>query len=448
MARGDSIRLSDHFTYKKLFRFVISPICTMLFTSIYGIVDGFFVSNYVGNTAFASLNLVMPFIMMVASVGFMFGSGGSALVSFHLGLCEKRKAKEYFSLIVYTLIGIGMVLAAVSFYFAEDISRLLGASEAMLPYCDKYLKISMVGVVFFMLQNLFQTFLITAEKPQTGFAITLIAGCMNMLLDWILVGIFNLGIEGAAWATVTSQMIGGSVPFLYFAFSRGGILNLTRTRFEAKVITKTCGNGVSEFLSNISMSLVGFLYNRQLMHYLGENGVSAYGVIMYVSFIFVAIYIGYSMGVSPIIGFNYGAENNKELQNLFGKSVFILAATNISMFILSESLAGAMAKIFVGYNAELYGLTVHAMRIYSIAFLFMGFNIFASAFFTALSNGRVSAILSVSRTLGFELIMIYLLPFLLGKDGLWFVVVAVESISLTVSAYFIVKNRKKYGYSK
>ncbi len=448
MIRGNSIQLSDHFTFKKLFRFVIAPICTMIFTSIYGIVDGFFVSNYVGNTAFASLNLVMPYIMMVASVGFMFGTGGNALVSLHLGLDEKQKAKEYFSLIVYTLIGIGVVLAVVSIFLAPGISKLLGASEAMLPYCVLYLRINMIGIVFFMLQNLFQSFLITAEKPRIGFAITLIAGCTNMLLDWILVGICSLGIAGAAWATVTSQIVGGIVPFVYFVVSKSSILKLTGTKFEVKVIAKTCGNGVSEFLSNVSASIVGFLYNLQLMRYVGENGVSAYGVIMYVSFVFVAIYIGYSMGVAPIIGFNYGSGNKSELQNIFRKSVGILTITNILMFVLDESLTVPMAKIFVGYNQALNELTIRGMRIYSIAFLVMGFNIFASAFFTALSNGRVSAILSVIRTLILQLIMIYLLPMLLDVDGLWAVVIAVEGISLIVTIYYILKNRKNYGYMK
>lgn len=448
MIRGNSIQLSDHFTFKKLFRFVIAPICTMIFTSIYGIVDGFFVSNYVGNTAFASLNLVMPYIMMVASVGFMFGTGGNALVSLHLGLDEKQKAKEYFSLIVYTLIGIGVVLAVVSIFLAPGISKLLGASEAMHPYCVLYLRINMIGIVFFMMQNLFQSFLITAEKPRIGFAITLIAGCTNMLLDWILVGICSLGIAGAAWATVTSQIVGGIVPFVYFVVSKSSILKLTGTKFEAKVIAKTCGNGVSEFLSNVSASIVGFLYNLQLMRYVGENGVSAYGVIMYVSFVFVAIYIGYSMGVAPIIGFNYGSGNKSELQNIFRKSVGILTITNILMFVLAESLTVPMAKIFVGYNKALNELTIRGMRIYSIAFLVMGFNIFASAFFTALSNGRVSAILSVTRTLILQLIMIYLLPMLLDVDGLWAVVIAVEGISLIVTIYYILKNCKNYGYMK
>lgn len=446
--RNNSIQLSDHFSYKKLLQFVIAPIGTMIFTSIYSIVDGFFVSNYVGNTAFASLNLVMPYIMMIASVGFMFGSGGNALVSFQLGLNEKQKAKEYFSLIVYALIGIGVILSAVSIFLAPDISKLLGASDEMLPYCVLYLRINMIGIVFFMLQNLFQSFLITAEKPRIGFAITLMAGCTNMLLDWILVGLGGFGIAGTAWATVLSQIVGGIVPFFYFLISKSSILKLTGTRFEGKVIAKTCSNGMSEFLSNVSAAIVGFLYNLQLMEYVGENGVSAYGVIMYVSFVFVAIYIGYSMGVAPIIGFHYGAKNNSELQNVFKKSIVVLTITNISMFALAEGLTVPMSKIFVGYDVALSELTIRGMRIYSIAFLVMGYNIFASAFFTALSNGKVSAILSVTRTLVLQLIMIYILPIFLDVDGLWAVVIAVEGMSMIVTIYYILKNRKKYGYMK
>ncbi|MGN0742515.1 MAG: MATE family efflux transporter, partial [Candidatus Fimadaptatus sp.] len=444
----NSIQLSDHFTYKRLFRFVLAPICTMLFSSVYSIVDGFFVSNCAGNTAFASLNLVMPYIMMVAAVGFMFGTGGTALVAFQLGLGEQKKAREYFSLIVYTLIAAGIVLAATSMLLAPGISRLLGASEAMLPFCVEYLRISMVGIVFFMLQNLFQSFLVTAERARLGFAITLMAGCTNIALDWLWVGVYDLGISGAAWATVVSQMIGGIVPFAYFLLARSSVIRLTGTHFDAKVIVKTCTNGASEFLSNISASIVGFLYNLQLMRYIGENGVSAYGVIMYVSFIFVAIYIGYSMGVSPIIGFNYGAGNKPELQNMFQKSVVTLSVANITMFILAESLAAPLSGIFVGYNPELNALTTRGMMIYSVAFLAMGYNIFASAFFTALSNGRVSAILSIVRTLAAQLVMIYLLPAILGVDGLWAVVIAVEAISLAVTAYYILKNRNVYGYMK
>ena len=446
MKGSNKIQLSDHFDYKRLLSFTLAPICTMIFTSLYSIVDGFFVSNYVGTTAFASLNLTMPYIMIIAAVGFMLGSGGSALVSMYLGLGEERKAKESFSLIVYVLIIIGAGLALLSEWLAPDISRILGASEAMMPYCVLYIRINMLGIVFFMLQNLFQAFLITAEKPRMGFIITLIAGCSNMILDWLLVGVLNFGIAGAAWATIISQFLGGGIPFLFFLCPNSSLLRLTFARWNFGVITKACGNGLSEFLSNISASIVGFLYNLQLLHYAGENGVSAYGVIMYVSFIFVAIYIGYSMGVAPIIGFNYGANHKKELHNVFKKSVVILGVTNGIMTVSSQLLADPLVKLFVGYDKKLYELTVTGMRIYCVAFLVMGFNIFASAFFTALNNGTISAVLSVSRTLVLQIIMIYLLPALFGVDGLWAVVIAVEGIGVIISSFFVLRNRSKYGY--
>lgn len=446
MKRKKQIQLSDHFTYRKLFFFTLGPIGTMIFTSFYTIVDGFFVSNYAGATAFASLNLTMPFLMMIASIGFMFGSGGSALVAVYFGLGDKDKAKKSFSLIVYVLIAAGTLLAIAGAWFAVDISKILGASEAMLPYCVKYIKINMIGIVFYMLQNLFQMFFITAEKPKTGFLITLAAGCSNMLLDWIFVGVLHLGIEGAAWATIISQMFGGGIPLLYFILPNKSLLRLGAAESDFSVIAKTCGNGISEFLSNISASIVGFLYNLQLLHYAGENGVAAYGVIMYVSFIFVAIYIGYSMGTAPIVSFNFAAENKKELQNIFKKSMLILSVANISMMISSELLAVPLVRLFVEYQPELYRLTVTGMRIYSVAFLIMGFNIYASAFFTALNNGMVSAILSVSRTLILQIIMIYLLPSWFGLNGIWAVVIAVEGIGLIISLFFIIRNRKKYNY--
>lgn len=442
------LQLSDHFSYKNLIRFSLSPISTMIFVSLYGIVDGFFVSNYVGSTGFAGLNLVYPFIMLIAGVGFMFGSGGCALVSMHLGRQEPEKANRYFSMIVYTTAIIGVVLSTIGFVFAPIISILLGASEAMLPYCTVYLRISMVGLTFFMLQHLFQSFLIATEKQHLGFRITLIVGCTNMLLDWLFVGIFGFGIEGAAFATIISQAIGGTVPFVLFVKCRDWKISLCKTTFEPQIVIKACSNGMSEFLSSASASIVGFLFNLQLMKYAGEHGVSAYGVIMYLSFVFVAIYIGYTMGVSPIISYNDGARNTDELKSLYKKSLVMLLITNLTMTLLAEVTAVPLAKLFVGYDDSLFELTVKGMRIYSVAFLFMGFNIFGSAFFTALNNGVVSAILSVSRTFVLELIMIYVLPLFLGVDGLWAVVIAVEGVGLIMTTVFLMKYGKRYGYRK
>lgn len=440
------IKLSDHFNYKRIFFFVLPPISSMIFTSLYSIVDGFFVSNYVGSTAFASINLVLPFIMLLSGIGFMFGSGGSALVALQLGQKKNERANRYFSMIVYTTIIVGVVLGALGYLIAPFVVRILGATEAMMPFCIQYLRISMLGVPFFMIQQLFQTFLITAERPKLGFRITLIAGCSNMVLDWLLVGLLKCGLAGAAWATILSQMIGGFIPLALFVVNKNLIVHLVRTHIELHVILKSSSNGLSEFLSNISMSVVGFLYNLQLLKYAGENGVSAYGVIMYVSFIFVAIYIGYTMGISPLVSYNHGARNTDELKSLYGKSLNILFITNIAMFLLAELSSGLLTGLFVGYDAVLFALTMRGLRIYSLAFLLMGFNIFSSALFTAFNNGVISAIISVSRTLVLELIMMYLLPVLWGIDGLWSVVIAVEGMGFILTVFFLKKYSKQYGY--
>ncbi len=444
--KHETIQLSDHFTFTKLLRFTFAPIMTMVFTSIYSVVDGFFVSNYVGSAAFASLNLVFPALMMLSAIGFMFGSGGTALVSMTLGSGQKEKANAYFSLIVYVLFGVGAVLSAVLYYFSPNVSLLLGANEEMLPYCVLYLRINLLGMIFFMAQNMFQSFLIVAEQPKLGFYITLIAGINNMVLDFLLVGVLRWGLAGAAWATILSQMLGGMIPFFYFCSKKATIIHLGKTKFEWEPLWKSCSNGVSELLSNISASLIDMLYNLQLLKYAGENGVSAYGVIMYVSFIFVAIFIGYTMGISPIVGYHYGANNRKELQNVFRKSFRIILIANLSMTLISELSRGALVKLFVGYDPALYQLTVRGMQIYCFAFLMLGFNIFASAFFTALNNGKVSAILSVCRTLVFQIVMIYLLPYIFGVDGLWYVFVVVEALGLGMSFFFLHYLQNTYGY--
>lgn len=440
------IQLSDHFTYKKLLKFAWPPISSMVFTSIYGIVDGYFVSNYVGETPFASLNLVMPFLMLLAGVGFMFGAGGSALVGFYLGMEEKEKANRYFSLVVYSAIVVGTILSIAGYIASPQISEILGADANMMPYCILYLRINMLGNIFFTVQQLFQTFLITAEKPKLGFRITIIAGVTNMILDFLLVGVLGCGLAGAAWATVISQGVGGIIPLFLFIFKKDWLIHLGKTRFEWKIIWKTCSNGISEFLSNVSSSIVGFLFNLQLMKYAGEDGVSAYGVIMYVTFIFVAIYIGYNMGVAPVVSFHQGAGNKDELKSLYRKSLTIMFVTNITMFAISELLAMPMAKLFVGYRPELCEMTANGLRIYSVAFLIMGFNFFGSSFFTALNNGVVSAVISVARTLVLQIIAIYLLPMIFGTNGLWGVVIFVDTIGFIITLIFLISMGNRYGY--
>ena len=440
------IKLSDHFTYGKLFRFTIPSIAMMIFTSIYGVVDGIFVSNYVGATPFAALNLIMPYIMIFSAVGLMFGTGGSALVAFTLGMGEKEKANEIFSLIIYLLAGLGVVFTVVGIIFAEPAAKLLGADEAMLPYCVLYARICFLGAVPFSLQYAFQTLFITAEKPRLGFYITVGAGVTNMFLDWLLVGVLKWGLSGAAIATVMSMVIGGFVPIFYFAFPNSSLLRLGKTRWYGKEILKTAGNGASEFMSNISMSIVNMLYNFQLMKYAGQSGVAAYGIIMYTNFIFIGFFFGYSMGVAPVIGYNYGAATNEELTNVFKKSIRLIATSSVIITAVSILSARFLAYIFANKDPELLHMTVTAIRIYSVSYLFSGINLFGSSFFTALNNGLISALISFLRVLLFQVLFVVTLPMLLGLNGIWLSIVLAEICAVVVTLICIWKNRNRYHY--
>mgnify|MGYP000833910771 CR=1 FL=1 len=441
------IQLSDHFDYSRLLRFVLPCVGTMLFTSIYGIVDGLCVSNFVGKTAFAAVNLIMPVPMLVGSVGFMLGTGGSAIVGITLGEGDREKADRYFSLFVWTGLILGIVLSAVGVLIVRPAAALLGAEGEMLDYAVRYGRLLMLSLPFFILQNMFQSFFVTAEKPHLGFAFTVAAGVTNMVLDSVLVGVAGLGLAGAASATVISQMVGGVAPIFYFAKRRPGCrLYFTKPLFSLRELFKACTNGISELMTNISMSLVGALYNMQLLKLFGADGVAAYGVLMYVGFVFAAVFIGYSQGTAPIVSYHFGAANKDELKNLLRKSAGIIAVAGVAMLTSSELLAEPLAKIFVGYDAGLLALTTHGMKLYCISFILSGFNIFGSAFFTALNNGTVSAAISFLRTLLFQVVSILTLPLIIGVDGIWLAVVAAEAMALVCTGGFVVRGRKKYGY--
>lgn len=440
------IQLSDHFTYRKLFHFTFPSIIMMIFTSIYSVVDGFFVSNFAGKTAFASINLVMPFIIILGSLGFMIGTGGTALVSRILGEGDEKKANHYFSMLIWLSLLIGIVLAILGVAFMRPVAALLGATKEMIDDCVLYGRIVIAFLAPYMLQNVFQSFLIAAEKPNLGLAATLAAGITNMVLDAVLVGVLRWGVFGAALATGLSQTIGGLLPFLYFIRSNSSKLHLTKAKFKLRPILQACANGSSELMSNISGSVVGIVYNFQLLKYLGENGVSAYGVLMYVQFIFIAIFVGYSIGCAPVVSFHFGAGNHSELQSLLKKSTRIVGSLSIILTVLALTLANPLAKMFVGYDAELLAITSHAFKLFSFSFLLAGFNIFASSFFTALNNGAISAAISFLRTLIFQTSSVLILPLILGVDGLWGANVAAEIFAFVISLAFLVANRKKYHY--
>ena len=441
------IQLSDHFTFGKLIRFTLPSIAMMIFTSIYGVVDGFFVSNYVGGTPFAALNLIMPFIMVMSAIGFMFGSGGSALVAFTLGTGDKKKANEVFSLIIYLLIGVGLVLSIVGFILARPVALMLGATDAMVDYCVTYARVCALGLVPFMLQNSFQSFTVVAEKPRLGLYVTIAAGVTNMFLDWLFMGVLGMGIASAAAASVLGMYVGGGLPFIYFVKKNSSLLRLTRPSKDFSAIWKAAINGSSEFMTNISVSVVNMLYNFQLMKFAGEHGVSAYGIIMYTNFIFLGVFFGYAIGVSPIIGYHYGTGEKAELKNVFSKSLKLISAAAVIMVIVAEIISSPLAMIFASYDKELLAITTHAIRIYSISFLLMGFNIFGSALFTALNDGLISAIISFFRTLLFQIAAVVILPMIFGLDGIWFSIICAELLALVVTSYCILKFKKKYGYA-
>ncbi len=440
------IQLSDHFTYRKLFRFTLPSIVMMVFTSIYGVVDGYFISNYAGKTAFASVNLVMPFIMILGGMGFMIGTGGTALVSVVLGQKDHERANRYFSMMIYLTVIMGVILSVLGFTFMKSIAVLLGATEEMLADCVLYGRIVISFTTAFMLQNVFQSFLIAAEKPKFGLVVTVIAGATNMILDWLFVGVFGWGVAGAAAATGLSQCAGGLVPLIYFLLPNKSLLRLTRTRLELIPLLKACGNGSSELMSNISSSIVSMIYNFQLLKYIGENGVSAFGVLMYVQFIFVAIFIGYSIGCAPIVSYHYGAGNSPEVKNMLKKSMLLMGTLGILLSALAFCLAEPLAKIFVGYDAELHALTSHAFRLFSFSFLLAGFNIYCSSFFTALNNGAISAAVSFLRTLVFQTSAVLILPLILNVDGIWLSNAFAEVFAFAISAIFLIAKRKKYHY--
>jgi putative MATE family efflux protein len=440
------IQLSDHFSYSKLIKFTLPTIAMMIFTSIYGVVDGVFVSNCVGSDAFAAVNLIMPIIMILGSVGFMIGTGGSAIVSKTLGEGKKEKANEYFSMLVYLCVVSGVILSVIGIIFTGPIAVLLGAKGSIAKDCVTYGRTVFFMLTGLFLQNAFQSFLVVAEKPKLGLFVTVLAGFTNMFLDFLFVYVLRFGVFGAALATGISQFVGSVIPIIYFASGKNNVLKLTKCRFNKDIIIKTCINGSSEMVTNMSMSLVNILYNMQLMKYIGTNGVVAYGIIMYVGFIFVGTYMGYAVGSAPVISYHYGAGNKDELKNLFKRSLTIIIVSSVVMTFIAEIIAGYLAGIFVSYDNNLLELTTEAIRIYAVSYLISGVNIFASSFFTALNNGVVSAVISFMRMFVFQIVMILLLPVVLGISGIWTAVIAAEVLSVVISVMFLVKNRKKYSY--
>ena len=440
------IQLSDHFTYGRLLRFTFPSIVMMIFTSIYGVVDGIFVSNFAGKTAFAAVNLIMPYLMATGVIGFMIGTGGTALISMTLGMGDKKKANELFSLLTYVATIGGLVLTVITIIFMRPVAIALGAEGQMLEDCVLYGNITQIALTAYVLQFAFQSFCITAEKPNLSLIMMVTAGVCNIVLDALFVAVFRWGLVGAAVATATAQIIGAIVPLVYFSRPNDSLLRLGKCRFDGKALLRTCINGSSELMSNLSMSLVSMLYNLQLIKYAGENGIAAYGVIMYVNFVFVAVFIGFTIGSAPIIGYNHGADNREELKNMFRKSLMVIGIFAGIMAASALVLASPLSMIFVGYDRQLLEMTVRGFRVYSVSFLLCGFNIFGSSLFTALNNGLVSAAISFVRTLICQIAAVLLLPLVLGLDGIWWAIVVSEGVALILTVFCFIKFKNRYHY--
>lgn len=441
------IQLSDHFTYRRLLRFTLPSIVMMIFTSIYGVVDGIFVSNFVGKTAFAAVNLIMPYLMVFGTLGFMVGTGGTALIAKTMGMCDREKANELFSMLTLVCVIGGLVLTAVSMIFLRPVAIWMGAQGQMLSDCVTYGMIVQTASTAYVIQYAFQSFCVTAEKPNLSLAMTVAAGVCNIVLDALFVIVFRWGLVGAAVATAIAQFLGAIIPLVYFAKPNPSLLRLGKFRFDGRALLRTFTNGSSELMSNLSMSLVGMLYNVQLMHYAGENGIAAYGVIMYVNFIFLSVFIGFAIGTAPIIGYNYGADNRAEQKNIFRKSLVILSLVSLAMTLAGEILARPLSSVFVGYDKALCDMTARGFRIYALSFLLCGFNIYGSSMFTALNNGLVSAVISFVRTLVCQVAAVMLLPLVWELDGIWFAIVAAELTALLLTGAFLVKHRDRYHYA-
>lgn len=440
------IQLSDHFTYRRLLRFTLPSIAMMIFTSIYSVVDGIFVSNFTGKTAFAAVNLIMPYLMATSVMGFMIGTGGTALISMTLGMGDKKRANELFSLLTYVSVIGGVILTVVSILFMRPVAIALGAEGQMLEDCVLYGNITQIALTAYVLQFAFQSFCITAEKPNLALIMMITAGVCNIVLDTLFVAVFRWGLLGAAVATATAQIVGAAIPLIYFLRPNDSLLRLGKCCFDGKALLRTCTNGSSELMSNLSMSLVSMLYNFQLIKYAGENGIAAYGVIMYVNFVFIAVFIGFVIGSAPIIGYHYGADNREELKNMFRKCLVIVGIFATVMVTAAVTLARPLAKVFVGYDKDLLEMTVRGFLIYALSFLLCGFNIFGSSLFTALNNGLVSAVISFVRTLICQITAVLLLPLVFGLDGIWWAIVVSEGVALVLTLFCFVKYRNRYHY--
>lgn len=434
------IQLSDNFNYKRLLKFTFPTIIMLVISSIYGVVDGYFVSNFVGKTAFTAVNFIMPFLLILGCVGFLFGTGGGALIAKTMGEGKKEEANEQFSLLIVTSAGCGIILAVLGIVTMPWIASAMGADGQLLTDSILYGCVVIIAIPAYILQCEFQCLFATAEKPKLGLYVAIMAGITNIVLDALFITVFKWGLVGAALATAIGQYVGGIIPLLYFSRQNNSLLKFKKPKFDCDVLKKTVANGSSELMTNVSTSVVSMLYNAQLLKYAGEDGVASYGVLLYVALLFQAVFIGYSVGTAPIISYHYGAKNLRK------RSLIVIICFAVFMFIIGEFLSKPIAFIFVGYDNNLMEMTLRAFMIYSFSFLFSGFGVFGSSFFTALNDGLTSALISFMRILVFQVVSVLIFPIFWGVNGIWFSIVGAEILATIMTAFFIIRKQKKYHY--
>ena len=438
--------LDKDIDFKFLIKFSLPSIIMMVFLSVYTIVDGVFISKLVGTDALSAVNIVYPVIALLMAISTMIGTGGNAIVSRKLGEGKTEEARKDFSTLVYTVIFLGVTLSILSYLFLKPIIIFLGANAAIYEYCDIYAKIMLIFTPALLLAMMFKILLVTAGQGHLGLILTVLGGVVNMILDYVFISTFNMGIAGAALATGIGYCITGLCGLVYFIFARKNVLHLVKPHFHADLLKETCINGSSEMVSTLSGSIITLVFNNILMRMAGVDGVAAITVILYLQMLLAAVYMGYAMGISPLLGYNYGKKDEMNLKSIFKISIITISIISGAVLMFGVFKAGSLAALFTHRGTNVYILAESGLRLFSVSFLFSGINIFASSMFTALSNGKVSAIISFVRTLAFQLICLYTLPTFLGINGVWLAIPVAELLSLVVSIYFIRKYRNEYKY--
>ena len=418
----------------------------MLFTSMYGVVDGLYLSHFSGKEAFAAITLIIPLPLLIGAWAYMIGAGGSAVIAKAIASDRQKDANEYFSFLVLISVLGSILLAGIGEIFLEPCAKLLGANDEMLPFCMTYGRILIAAVPLYVLQNVFQSFLTVAEHPKIGLAINLVSAFLNMALNFVFIRITNEVVTAVALATVVSQFVGGITPFVFFVRSKSTTLRFGRPHMPMSLLGPVFANGVSEFVSEIFHPLASVMYNYKLMELTGLNGVAAYGVLMNVGFLFGSVFLGFAVGSAPLFTYKYEREDHDELHSLFIKSTISVVLMGFLLYGVACMIEGPFAAEFFGGDELLITMTEEAFALHSLSYMVMGLAVFASAFFTAIHDSRVSFLISFLRTLLFEVLAILLLPMLFDLNGVWAASLTSEVLTLLVTVGLLISKKEKYQY--